>query len=82
MHPEAAGLKSRLDPTTPRDHRPGRLGHQRLPLLHQLAHGGPKKQGVDQETARRNHGHRGLFNMTNALANGYQIEPDIKPPLD
>ena len=22
----------------------------------------------------------GLFNMTNALANGYQIEPDVRPP--
>lgn len=24
----------------------------------------------------------GLFNMTNALAEGYQIEPDVLPPLD
>jgi uncharacterized peroxidase-related enzyme len=24
----------------------------------------------------------GLFNMTNALADGYQIEPDILPPLE
>jgi len=24
----------------------------------------------------------GLFNMTNALAEGYQIEPDILPPLE
>ena len=22
----------------------------------------------------------GLFNMTNALANGYQVEPDVRPP--
>jgi alkylhydroperoxidase family enzyme len=24
----------------------------------------------------------GLFNSTNAIADGYQIEPDILPPLD
>jgi len=24
----------------------------------------------------------GLFNMTNTLANGYQVEPDIRPPQD
>ena len=23
-----------------------------------------------------------LFNSTNALADGYQIEPDVLPPLD
>ena len=24
----------------------------------------------------------GLFNMTNALADGYQISPDVLPPLE
>ena len=24
----------------------------------------------------------GLFNMTNALANGYQVEPDVRPPVE
>jgi hypothetical protein len=24
----------------------------------------------------------GLFNQTNALAKGYQIEPDVLPPLE
>ena len=24
----------------------------------------------------------GLFNMTNAIAHGYQIEPDVFPPQD
>ena len=24
----------------------------------------------------------GLFNQTNALADGYQVEPDVVPPLD
>ena len=24
----------------------------------------------------------GLFNMTNALANGYQVKPDVRPKLD
>jgi hypothetical protein len=24
----------------------------------------------------------GLFNSTNAIADGYQVEPDILPPVD
>jgi len=24
----------------------------------------------------------GLFNTTNALADGYQVQPDVLPPLD
>ena len=38
------------------------------------------KQGVDQETLGEIMAIVGLFNMTNALANGYQIEPDILRP--
>ena len=41
MHPEAVGRDAAARPDDPRDHRPGRLGDQRLPLLHQLAHRGP-----------------------------------------
>jgi AhpD family alkylhydroperoxidase len=41
-----------------------------------------RKQGVDQETLGEIMAIVGLFNMTNALANGYQIEPDIRPPLE
>ena len=39
------------------------------------------KLGVDQETLGEVLAIAGLFNMTNALADGYQVEPDVLPPL-
>jgi AhpD family alkylhydroperoxidase len=82
MHPEAAGLESRLDPKT----------REIIALAVSATNGCPycinshtaalRKQGVDQETLGEIMAIVGLFNMTNALANGYQIEPDIRPPLD
>jgi AhpD family alkylhydroperoxidase len=82
MHPEAAGLSSRLDPQT----------REIIALAVSATNGCPycinshtaalRKQGVDQETLGEIMAIVGLFNMTNALANGYQIEPDIRPPLE
>ncbi len=40
MHPEAVGQDRQARPLDPRDHRPGGLGHQRLPVLRPVAHGG------------------------------------------
>ena len=40
-----------------------------------------RKQGMDVETLGEVMALVGLFNMTNSLANGYQVEPDVKPPL-
>ena len=82
MHPEATGRQSRLDPTT----------REIIALAVSATNGCPycinshtaalRKQGVDPETLGEIMGIVGLFNMTNALANGYQIEPDVQPPLD
>src|SRR5262249_56536547 len=82
MHPEAAGRKARLDPTT----------REIIALAVSATNGcaycinshtaALRKQGVDQEMLGEIMAIVGLFNMTNALANGYQIEPDITPPLD
>ena len=82
MHPEAAGRTSKLDATT----------REIIALAVSATNGCPycinshtaalRKQGVDQETLGEIMAIVGLFNMTNALANGYQIEPDIKPPLE
>jgi AhpD family alkylhydroperoxidase len=82
MHPEAAGVTSRLDPTT----------REIIALAVSATNGCPycinshtaalRKQGVDQETLGEIMAIVGLFNMTNALANGYQIQPDIKPPVE
>jgi AhpD family alkylhydroperoxidase len=82
MHPEAAGRESRLDPKT----------REIIALAVSATNGCPycinshtaalRKQGVDQETLGEIMAIVGLFNMTTALANGYQIEPDVRPPLD
>ena len=82
MHPEATGHRSRLDPTT----------REIIALAVSATNGcaycinshttALRKQGVDRETLGEIMAIVGLFNMTNALANGYQIEPDIKPPLE
>ena len=58
MHPEAVGRVAAARPDHARDHRAGRLGHQRLPLLHQLAHRGPAQARRGRRDARRGHGHR------------------------
>jgi AhpD family alkylhydroperoxidase len=39
------------------------------------------KLGMDKETLGEVMAIVGLFNMTNSVANGYQIEPDVRPPL-
>ena len=81
MHPEAIGRESRLDPRT----------REIIALAVSATNGCPycvnshtaalRKQGVDDETLGEVMAIVGLFNMTNSLANGYQIEPDVLPPL-
>jgi AhpD family alkylhydroperoxidase len=41
-----------------------------------------RKLGLDVEALGEVMAVVGLFNSTNAIAEGYQIEPDILPPLD
>jgi AhpD family alkylhydroperoxidase len=82
MHPEAAGRAARLDPKT----------REIIALAVSATNGCPycvnshtatlRKLGLDDETLGEVMAIVGLFNMTNALANGYQVEPDIRPPLD
>jgi AhpD family alkylhydroperoxidase len=82
MHPEATGRKSRLDPTT----------REIIALAVSATNGcaycinshsaALHKQGVDPEALGEIMAIIGLFNMTNALANGYQIDPDVRPPVD
>ncbi len=82
MHPEAVGRHGRLDPTT----------REIIALAVSATNGcaycinshtaALRKQGVDQETLGEIMAIVGLFNMTNSLANGYQIEPDVLPPID
>ena len=82
MHPEAAGRAARLDPKT----------REIIALVVSATNGcaycvnlhtaALRKLGIDTETLGEVLAITGLFNQTNALADGYQIEPDVLPPLE
>jgi AhpD family alkylhydroperoxidase len=82
MHPEAAGRTSRLDSRT----------REIIALAVSATNGcsycvnshtaALKKLGVDNETLGEVLAITGLFNQTNALADGYQVEPDVRPAVD
>lgn len=82
MHPEAVGREAKLDPAV----------REMIALAVSASNGcsycvnshtaALKKHGVDDETLGEVMAIAGLFNMTNSLADGYQIEPDVLPPLD
>ena len=82
MHPEAAGRKSKLDAKT----------RETIALVVSATNGcsycvnshtaALKKLGVDGETLGEILAIAGLFNQTNAIADGYQIEPDVLPPVE
>jgi AhpD family alkylhydroperoxidase len=82
MHPESLGRKSKLDPKT----------RETIALAVSATNGcsycvnshtaALRKLGVDTETLGEILAIAGLFNQTNALADGYQITPDVLPPLE
>jgi AhpD family alkylhydroperoxidase len=82
MHPESGGRKSRLDPLT----------REIIALAVSATNGcaycinshtaAVRKLGLDLETLGEVMAVVGLFNSTNALADGYQVEPDVLPPQD
>ena len=82
MHPEAEGRQARLDSRT----------REMIAVAVSATNGcaycvnshtaALKKLGVDDETLGEVLAVAGLFNMTNTLADGYQIEPDVRPPQD
>lgn len=82
MHPEASGQPSHLDPLT----------REMIALAVSATNGcsycvnshttAVRKLGLSAEALGEVLAIVGLFNTTNALADGYQIEPDILPPLD
>jgi len=81
MHPETVGRTSRLDPTT----------REIIALAVSATNGcaycvnshtaALRKLGTDVETLGEVLAIVGMFSTTNALADAYQIEPDILPPL-
>jgi uncharacterized peroxidase-related enzyme len=82
MHPEAVGRASRLDPLT----------REIIALAVSATNGcaycvnshtaAVRKLGLDVEALGELMAIVGLFNSTNAIADGYQIEPDVFPPPD
>ena len=82
MHPEATGRTSKLDPLT----------REIIALAVSATNGcaycvnshttAVRKLGLSVEALGAVMAVVGLFNTTNALADAYQIEPDILPPLE
>jgi AhpD family alkylhydroperoxidase len=82
MHPEAVGRASRLDPLT----------RELIALAVSASNGcaycinshsaAAMKLGLDVETLGEVMGIIALFHSTNALADGYQVEPDVRPPIE
>ncbi|HUR54537.1 MAG TPA: carboxymuconolactone decarboxylase family protein [Gemmataceae bacterium] len=81
MHPEATGRAAKLDPLT----------REIIALAVSATNGcsycvnshtaALRKLGMDTETLGEVIAVVSLFNSTNAIADSYQIEPDILPPL-
>ena len=82
MHPEATGRASPLEPAT----------REIIALAVSATNGcaycvnshtaALRKLGLDTQAVGEVLAIASLFNMTNALAEGYQVEPDVLPPLD
>jgi uncharacterized peroxidase-related enzyme len=82
MHPEAAGRASQLDPLT----------REIIALAVSATNGcaycinshtaAVRKLGLDVAALGEVLAIVGLFNSTNAIADGYQIEPDVLPPQE
>ena len=81
MHPESVGRASKLDPLT----------RELIALAVSATNGctyctnshttAARKLGCDDETLGEALAVAALFNTTNMLADGYQVEPDVLPPL-
>jgi len=67
MHPDSIGRTSKRDPVT----------REAIALAAAL-----QRLGMDAEAIGEVLAVPALFNSTNALADGYQIEPDVLPALD
>ncbi|SRR5579883_49030 len=81
MHPEATGRAPRLDPKTREIIALAVSATNACPYCINSHTAALRKLGLDEETLGEVLAIVGLFNMTNALANGYQVQPDVRPPL-
>jgi uncharacterized peroxidase-related enzyme len=82
MHPEAVGRVAKLDPLTREIIALAVSATNGCPYCIQSHTASVRKLGLDAEGLGEVLAVVGLFNATNALAHGYQIEPDVFPPQD
>ena len=81
MHPESTARQSRLDPKTREIIALAVSATNACPYCINSHTAALYKLGVDTEVLGEVMAIVGLFNQTNSLANGYQIQPDVFPPL-
>ena len=82
MHPEALGKAGKLDPLTREIIALAVSATNGCPYCVQSHTAAVRKLGLDVEALGELMAVVGLFNATNAIAQGYQIEPDVFPPRD
>ncbi len=82
MHPETEGRATRLNPMMREIIAVAVSATNGCPYCLNSHTAALRKLGVDSETLGEIMAIVGLFNMTNSLANGYQVEPDVRPRLD
>jgi AhpD family alkylhydroperoxidase len=82
MHPEAVGRSSSLDPTTREIIALAVSATNACPYCINSHTAALCKLGLDPVALGEVMAIVGLFNMTNALANGYQVEPDVRPSVE
>jgi AhpD family alkylhydroperoxidase len=82
MHPEAAGRTARLDPLTREIIALAVSATNGCAYCVQSHTAAVRKLGLDVEALGEVLAIVALFNSTNAIADGYQVEPDVLPPQD
>jgi AhpD family alkylhydroperoxidase len=82
MHPEAVGRTSRLDPLTREIIALAVSATNGCAYCVQSHTAAVRKLGLDVEELGEVMAVIALFNSTNAIAHGYQIQPDVLPPQD
>jgi AhpD family alkylhydroperoxidase len=82
MHPEAIGQTPRLDSKTREIIALAVSATNACPYCINSHTAALRKLGVDSDTLGEIMAIIGLFNMTNALASGYQVEPDVRPRVE
>lgn len=82
MHPEAVGRTTRLDPLTREIIALAVSATNGCAYCVQSHTAAVRKLGLDVEALGEVLAVIALFNSTNAIAHGYQIQPDVLPPQD